>query len=121
MASKPRDSFLCGYHIPVHLADLRKEGAEGMWMPQEKMILLDRQLSDEAKVEVFLHEAVEAVNSTYDLRLPHWKIQTLGLALFEMLGTSGVLSAGQPSQKRGRAFARGTTGRKRSRRSARKR
>jgi hypothetical protein len=42
-------------------------------------------LKDPAFVEVTIHELIEAINMIYDLELPHSSIQTLGVALGQLM------------------------------------
>ena len=45
-----------------------------------------RQRRDEA----FMHEIIEAINSIYELKLKHWKINILGEALYQILNENDL-------------------------------
>jgi len=50
-----------------------------------RVIALEDCLDHPRSVENLMHELVEAINDLWDLRLPHWKIQVLGMALGQAL------------------------------------
>ncbi len=74
------------YTVTVRFVDkLPDKTAVGMWQPESFEILIQSGMSKLETLDTFVHECVEAVNAVYGLELPHPIIQTLGVALAQML------------------------------------
>lgn len=57
----------------------------GQFKPTAKKIVLDADIEKEYLSEVFLHEVLEAINWTYDLKLSHGEINFIGLGFAQAL------------------------------------
>jgi hypothetical protein len=83
----PKQVKVGGHTIDVILEDdleLNHE-AQGLWKNHHDKIVLDSGLADAVMAETFFHELVEAINSIYDLKLPHVKISVLGAVIHQVL------------------------------------
>jgi hypothetical protein len=101
--------------VNLHLASGRTDSdALGQCEPLpsgDYKIIISDGLNDERFAEVTLHELIEAANMIYDLEMTHTQIQTLGVALAEVLpkGTGAqlrMLLAPKPEGKAKRTKAR---------------
>lgn len=82
------DSITIGpYKISVgyekNMSNARK--CIGEYYPQVHKILIDPDCSDIEKLEVFIHECVEATLSIYDLEISHHFISLVGTGLVQAL------------------------------------
>jgi len=78
---------IAGFEIPV---TERKELARqasifGAFDPMKMTIGIEKDLCDQNKSEVLMHEVIEAINSIYDLGMSHNAIQVLGVTLRQFL------------------------------------
>lgn len=79
---------IANYELNIVGENPTSENALGECEPLESgnyNIRISPALSDRAFVETTVHELIEAVNCIYDLELNHTQIQTLGVALSEVL------------------------------------
>ncbi len=84
----PSSVSLGGHTIPIGRVDTvpgdDDEHVFGLYDEKTMSIQIRKDLSPSMAGEVFWHEVVEAINDMYELRLPHPKIQTLGVALHQV-------------------------------------
>lgn len=95
-----------GHSISVEITDgVWEHEASGLYFPATKEIKIEERIDREAQEEVFIHEVIEAINSIYDLGVPHPVIQTLGIAIHQALvsGTTKreVACAAKKRKKKG--------------------
>lgn len=76
-------TWLCGTQIPISFIDDQEN--DGVYFPETKSITIADHLAGRALTEALLHEFIECTNHVFDLKLKHQTIQTLGVALAEML------------------------------------
>ena len=60
----------------------------GCFKIQDLEIVLDPQQGDTMLLDTFMYEVIEAINGIYGLELPHPTIQTLGVALSQVLSSA---------------------------------
>lgn len=71
---------IAGHHFTVDYVDgLADSGSTDTALNK---ILINKNLSKSNQESTVIHEIIEAINSIYDLNLPHQTIQTLEAALY---------------------------------------
>lgn len=61
------------------------EGSEGAFYPNKDKIVLDSQLNPARKIEVFIHEVMEAIIRSYDQKIDHTTLVILSMGLTQAL------------------------------------
>lgn len=84
------DSFLVGGHkvtVRMSESDCKKDGEElyGYFDPDKLEVVIHPKLTGSVLRDTFLHECIEAANHLYDLSLNHQTIQTLAVAMEQVL------------------------------------
>ena len=61
--------------------------AVGTWDGNRYIMEIDRfsEAPEERADECFLHEIIEAINSMHEMKLAHWKINTMSEVLFQII------------------------------------
>lgn len=83
----PETLKIGGKEIKVSLAKPGAvDGNVAMWFPDTFEIKIEDlpNAPDQRKEEAFLHETLEAINSIYELNLPHWKITLLSEVFYQI-------------------------------------
>ncbi len=85
----PAAISLGGHIIPIIRVDEvpgeDDEHVFGLYDEKTMTIQIRKDLTPTMAGEVFWHEIIEAINDMYELKLPHPKIQTLGVALHQVV------------------------------------
>ena len=84
----PKTIKLGGKKIKVSLVkkgSLGNGNNIGEWDPNNFTIEIENVPPQQRINECFVHEVIEAINSIYELKLRHWKINLLGEMLYQVI------------------------------------
>ena len=86
----PRTLKIGGKKIKVVVTktdNILDSDAVGTWDGNRYVIELDKfsHAPIERLEECFLHEILEAINGMYEMKLAHWKINTMGEVLYQII------------------------------------
>jgi hypothetical protein len=79
----PETIKIGGHILPVRFSE--DIGNMGEWNHAKQTIKLYKDTCVSQQEETLLHEIIECINYTYELKLPHAKIQILGATLHQIV------------------------------------
>jgi hypothetical protein len=88
----PKSILFNAYIVPIYEHSQSQNDAQGFYDKRCNLISLndDKDISEPAKAEVFMHELMEMINYRFSLDIPHKDITCLSEALFAVIRNNNI-------------------------------